>query len=56
MLKDKLHRLLCDEFFITERANVSFVTNTSGVQTAEERLKTKVAQDAHRQHLKIPRR
>jgi len=36
--------------------NVSFVTNTSGLQSAAERLKTKAAQDAQRQHLKIPRR
>lgn len=43
-------------FFITERENVSIVVNTSGVQTATERLKSKAAQDAHRQHLKIPRR
>jgi len=41
---------------IAERENVSFVTGTSGVLTADERLKTKAAQDAHRQHLKIPRR
>jgi len=39
-----------------ERENVSFVTNTSGVQTADERLKTKTVQDAHMQHLKVPRR
>lgn len=42
--------------FSAERQNISFVTNTSGVQTANERSKTKAAQDAHKQHLKIPRR
>lgn len=42
--------------FCAERQNISFVTNTSGVQTADQHLKTKAAQDAHRQHLKIPRR
>jgi len=36
--------------------NVSFVTNTSGIQTANEHLKTEAAQAAHRQQLKIPRR
>jgi len=42
--------------FIAERENISFVTNMSGIQTADEHLKMKAAQDAHRQHLKIPRR
>jgi len=41
---------------VAERENVSFVTNASGVLTADEQLKTKAVQDAHRQHLKIPRR
>lgn len=42
--------------FTAERMNVSFVTNTSGIQTTDERLKTEAAQAAHRQQLKIPRR
>jgi len=41
---------------LTERENISFVTSTTGLLTADERLKTQAAQNAHRQHLKIPRR
>jgi len=45
-----------EELWFVERMNVTFVTNTSGIQTADERLRTEAAQAAHRQQLKIPRR